>query len=1532
MGLHLACQSLRSKECSMALAGGVNTLISPRVTIAFSKAMAMSPDGHCKTFDSRANGFVRSEGCGVVVLKRLSDALAHGDPIHALIRGTAVNQDGRTTGLTAPNGRSQQVVLRRALSQSGIKPADISYIETHGTGTALGDPIEVEALAEVYGQSRAPGQPCVLGSVKTNIGHLEAAAGMAGLIKTIMAFKHETIPPHLHFQELNPNILLHNTPFVIPTEARTWPSGNTPRYAALSSFGAGGTNAHLVLEEPPQPARPSTPDELTAQDRSVVLTLSAHNAHALRSLAQRYTGFLSEQVDGTDVTLADVCYTASLRRTHHPERLALVGATATELATHLDAFAQDLPCPGLSLGNADDSNRPRVAFICSGQGAQWSGMARLLLQREPLFRQTIEQCDEAMRPFVSWSLLELLENDANNSWMEQDTMQPALFAMTVALGTLWKSWGVTPDAVIGHSLGEVAAAYLAGILSLEDAARVICRRSQLMHRAGGQGAVAMAELTVAEAQAVLVGYENELAIAGINGPNSVLLAGDPSALECVLELLQERNVFCRKVKMNVASHTFQMEPLVGELTAALAEVRPQPGTVPFYSTVQAEVIAGQHCTASYWARNVREPVRFGPTVQQLLTDGYTTFIEVSAHPVLLASVEQVMQHAGMSGTLLPSMRRGEDGRRVLCEGLGRLWTEGYPVDWAASLPAGRCVQLPTYAWQRERFWIEADTHGSGSARRPGAAGHPLLGMHLQAATQPITHLWEAELRSTSLPYLRDHRVQGSVVVPAAAYLEIALAAANAAYGSGAHAVGQMEFSQMLLLDEQTTQIVQVALTEDADGMASVQIAARPSTAAATQPWTIHATGTIYRGPERIMSTTACPELALIQSRCTEAVRHTDLYAALRERGFTFGPTFQGISELWHGPDAALARLQPAESVVTAAAAYHLHPALLDSCFQVAGALVTGAAPTSRNQGMWLPVQVERLRLFQSPANACWSYAHRSRAATANGDRFIGDIWLLTEDGQVVLEVEGLHLKRLEQRTTPADDLRMNDWFYEVQWQPVEHPDPPPARKPGRWLLFADGQGVGSALTTQLQIQGAQIVTVTPGTKFQRHSADHFSLDAADPAAFHRLLNEAFSADQEPCRGIIHLWSLDAPPLAQLNRTTPTAAIRWGSSSVLHLMQALAQAGWREAPRLWLVSSGVHAVSPDDQAEGVSQASIWGLGRVITNEYPNMRCTRIDLGSPSDMVTRAALFAEIWADSPEDEVALRSAARYVARLVPATLDRADATIPAVAGQDAFRLEIATADRPDGVQLRATTPPEPGPGEVAIAVHAVGVTARDLGYRPEQSATGLGLECAGVITALGTGVTGLSVGDAVVALAPGCCGSFVTTAAHLVAPKPAHLSFAEAASIPATFLTAYYALHHLVSLRPGKRVLIHAATGGVGLAALQMAWHTGAEIFVTVDAPEQQTFFQTNGRLPVFDLRSPGLVRDIMSFTNGRGVDLVLHTRPGISFGQSLACLAPGGQLVQLAQPARPGHLDLRQFKPNQSLVLVDLEAQIRENPV
>ncbi|WP_292877327.1 non-ribosomal peptide synthetase/type I polyketide synthase [Nostoc sp. NMS1] len=711
VAIHQACQSLRQGECQLALAGGVNLILTPQLTITFSQTRMMAADGRCKVFDSSADGYVRGEGCGIVVLKRFSDAIKDGDNILALIRGSAVNQDGRSNGLTAPNGISQQQVIRQALQNAKVQPAQINYVETHGTGTSLGDPIEVNSLKEVLMEGRAPDQLCYIGSVKTNIGHLEAAAGIAGLIKVVLSLQHGEIPPHLHLKQLNPYISLANTPLSIPTQRQKWPQQHQQRLASISSFGFGGTNAHVILEEAPLEIQNSKfkIQKIDAIERPVqLLTLSAKSKPALRELVQRYQTFLERN---SAASLADICFTANTGRSHFDHRLAIAAESTIQLRETLDAFASGKQTSKLVSNQLDSKQRPKIAFLFTGQGSQYIEMGRQLYDTQPTFRQTLDYCDEILRPYLEKPLLSVLYPTSQESSLLDQTAytQPALFALEYALFQLWKSWGIVPDVVVGHSLGEYVAACVAGVFSLEDGLKLIAERARLIQTLPQNGEMVAVFADEGRIAAIIQPYSQEVVIAAINAPKNIVISGVRQSVEKIIAALETEGIETRRLKVSHAFHSPLMQPILDQFQHIASRIQFQAPCIPIISNLTGQMLPpGYIPDASYWRRHTCEAVRFMVGINTLFEQGYELFLEIGSKPILSTLGKRQQQG---TATWLPSLVKGQDDWQVLLASLSTIYVQGIDVNWTGFDRdySRHLLSLPTYPFQRQRYWIAEDS-------------------------------------------------------------------------------------------------------------------------------------------------------------------------------------------------------------------------------------------------------------------------------------------------------------------------------------------------------------------------------------------------------------------------------------------------------------------------------------------------------------------------------------------------------------------------------------------------------------------------------------------------------------------------------------------------------------------------------------------------------------------------------------------------------------------------------------------------------
>jgi acyl transferase domain-containing protein/acyl carrier protein len=1732
----MACQSLVNYHCDMALAGGVTIRLPQKGGYSYQEGGIFSPDGHCRAFDAGAKGTIFGSGLGIVVLKRLEDALAAGDYIHAVIKGSAINNDGsQKVGYTAPSVRGQADVVAMAQAVAGVRPDTIAYIETHGTGTALGDPMEIEALTEVFRAATAAKSFCAIGSVKTNFGHLESAAGIASLIKTVLALKHKALPPSLHFEQPNPEIDFANSPFYVNARLSEWPDG-LPRRAGVSSFGIGGTNAHVVVEEAP-PSEQAKP----GVDRPLhLLSLSAKTPLALKELAARFEHYLAEHPADA---LPDVCFTANTGRSHFSHRLAIVAESSDQarqqLAAFVSAWERTLPaCSGYrephssleptAVGSISTleacASRPKVAFLFTGQ---YAGMGKRLFETQPTFRKALQQCD--LGPWTS-------------------ELGPSLFAVQYALAQLWRSWGIEPAAVMGQDAGEYAAACVAGVLTLEDAVKFI---------RGGDA--------------------------------------PPERL-------------------------YDLATPVGRLPR-----------IPMISSESG--------------------------VQSLFEQGYTV-VEIGP-----SSIRQ-------GAACLPSLHKGRDEWQQILESLAALYVHGVKVDWSGFDRdyQRRRLPLPTYPFQRERYWIEAGdtrkkTIGNGSSPH---ALTPLLGQRLRSALKEIQ--FESQLSANSPAFLNDHRVYGLAVLPATAFLEIALAGAANSFGSGPHALDQVVIREPLVLPENESRTVQLIIIPEAAENASFQILSLAAEQKEKAAWTLHATGkfrTAQPQGERLSP-------HAVRARCQNEISGKEFYQNVRQAGFQVGASFQAVEQLWWREGEVLGQIRLPQPLLDEAGVYRFHPVLMDACWQIFAVL--HQAMQQAPDDLYMPIGLDSLRLYGQAGTQLWSHLIRRPADGSQRETLTADLRLFDQSGQIVAEIDGLHMKRAPREALLRQSQKdFGDWLYEIKWRPkapvgqslpadylpapshiarqlepeltrlssvegaetyqrllpelealsfsyalnalrhlgcefrpaqrlavsslverlgiaqqhhrllgrmlemlreegiltkldsewevcrlpdVEDPeqrrhhlstqypagyaeltllgrcgkeladvltgrsdplqilfpdgalgeteklyqDSPPARiyntliqqtiatalqrlpegrtarileigagtggttqsvlpslasrqteyvftdisplfttraqekfcnhdsvryqvldierdpasqgfgdhqydiilaanvlhatrdlrqtlehvkqllapeglfvllegtgrqrwvdlvfgltegwwrfadtdlRPdypliseqnwlgllqetgftetaavsksastiilGRgptktssataettshsWLIFSDEQGVGQRLAEQLRARGEGCVLVFPGESFELTEPDHWTINPTRPEDFLQLIR------QTPMyRGVVHLWSLSAPQPHETTLANLEASQRLACGSVLHLVQALLQAG-TQSPPLWLVTRGAQPVGTGGASLAVAQTPLWGLGKVIALEHPDLRCVRVDLDPESEETEIDSLLEVIRSRDKEDQIAIRRGMRHVSRLTHS--DRHERKTQH-AGNEPVQLVVSTRGVLDNLKLQPVTRRQPKRGEVEIEVLVTGLIFRDvlnaLGMYPGDAGS-LGSECAGRISALGEGVEGFERGDAVIALAAASFSTFVTTPAALVVKKPEHLGFEEAATIPVNFLTAYYGLHHLAKMQAGDRVLIHTAAGGVGLAAVQLAQQAGAEIFATAGKPEKREFLRLLGIEHVMNSRSLDFAGEIMKQTKGEGIDIVLNSLTGEFIPKSLSVLRRNGRFLEIGK--------------------------------
>jgi len=1477
--MHWAIQSLREGEAQMALAAGVNLTLMPIGAVLTSRARMMSFDGRCKTFDASADGYVRGEGCGVLVLKRLSDAQRDGDHVLAVIRGTALNQDGRSSGLTAPNGKAQAAVLRAALNNAGLSPEDISYIEAHGTGTSLGDPIEVKALAEVYG-ARDPSRPLLVSSVKANIGHTEAAAGIAGVIKAVSVLQQEKVPPHLHLRNPNPLIPWEHIPFEVPRKSTALRhAGREPLRAGVSSFGFSGTNGHVILEQAPVP--PADPAVVASPVR--MLVLSAQSSPGLQDLAQRYVAHLSRS-DAPD--LARTVQAAALGRSHLNERLAVVAADNADAGAKLQAFlAGDVQA--VARARASSGMEPEVVFLFTGQGAQYPGMARELYATQPVFREHLDRCVALAAPLLKRSLLEVIAGDGDDAGLLDDTTytQPALFAIEYALAQLWRSWGVQPAAVMGHSVGEYVAACLAGVFSLEDGLRLIVARARLMGelpRGGAMLAIYADEHLVSEAVA---GREHLISIAAVNGPTNTVISGDATEVDLIARALATRGVETQPLAVSHAFHSHLMEPMLDAFEAEAGRVTFTEPRITLVSNLTGRIAGKEITTAAYWRRHLREAVRFSDSVATLLREGYDTFLEAGPTGTLLGMVKRCVGTEG--ALLLSSLRKGRGELVCLLESLGQLYVRGQRIEWSA-LPghtrfATRPVDIPTYPFQRQLYWQERkqplEAARLATLRTPSAL---LTGK--VASALPI---YQSEISLARQPWLAEHRIFDFTPFPAAGFLELAAAAGRELLGFNRFVLRNLVLREGLQLAAEVAITAQIVLSPGVDeNHRTVHVYSRDA-GAQSDAWRLHATMELVAGQavQPLQTMPVLPDGA-------ESLDAAGYYANLAAQGANYGPAFQGLSNiLVAGLDATAAVGLPA-AVAQTGKSHVMHPALLDAALQLVGVLLPGARDPQAGGDMYMPVGVDEFGVWQEGAQAALVHA-RIEPFAPGADSLKAEVTLTSEDGKPVAQVTGLAFRRVTraalQRALGAGAVAAagKDWHYDIQWrqqdtQSCTHPG-------GYWMVLHDGSELGDELTAKLSGQTGPVTVVYAADGFGQR-ADAWQVDATNPESVRMGVDAARKAAGCDPAGIVSLWSLPADVTDIADFDAVRSAQRRAILRCLPLARALGEL----QSRLYLVSRGAQSVA--DSVPDVAQAALVGLGNVLAAEVPALRCVRIDLDPQARPGESDLLLEAICCGDEEDRIALRDGRRYVARMVPGRLREDTPELPLL-------LEIPQRGQLDNLVLREVARPMPGVGQVEIRVQATGLNFRDvlnaLGAYPGDPGP-LGNECAGTITAVGDGVAHLRVGDEVISMVDRSFATWVVAPADLTVRKPSALSFAEAAAVPVAYMTAAHALRALGRIRQGDRVLIHAATGGVGMAAVQIALLAGAEIFGTAGTPAKRALAAKLGVRHVSDSRSLAFVDDFRRASNGEGVDIVLNSLAGDFIPASLDLLCPGGRFIEIGK--------------------------------
>ena len=1394
VAMHLAMQALRGGECEMALAGGVTVLSGPDALVEFSRQRVLSPDGRCKAFAEGADGIGWGEGVGMLVLERLSEAERNGHTVLATIRGSAVNQDGASNGLTAPNGPSQERVIRQALANAGLTPSEVDAVEAHGTGTALGDPIEAGALLATYGQERE--EPLYLGSVKSNIGHTQLAAGAAGVIKSVLAMREGTLPKTLHVDAPSSKVDWDLGSIELLTEAREWKPNGRPRRIGVSSFGISGTNAHLILEEPPTAAAEEEPSERGSGGAGELagltpLLLSAKSPAALQDQARRLAARLRDQ---PELDLPAVAASLATTRSTFERRAVAVGEDRDELLARLEALARGEAPEGTATGSGRPGGRP--VFLFPGQGSQWVGMGAELAAASPTFDRCLDECEEAFAPFVDFSVRDVvLGREGAPSIERVEVVQPALFATTVSLARLWEACGVLPGAVVGHSQGEVMAACVAGALSLSDAARLVALRGRLISTLVGSGAMISVSLPAPELEERISRWQGSIEIAARNGPRSTVLSVAEEARPEFLSECEADGVRVRTIPASAPSHSAFIDQVRDELLGQAAGLSPRSVEVPFYSTVGVEPIDTAGLDAEYWYRNMRRPVEFERTIRRLLDDGRRVFVEVSPHPVFALAVGETIESAledPDEAAVLGTLRREEGGPRDFAGSLAQAHAAGAAVDWKAFFAGSgaKTVPLPTYPFQRKRYWLDAsETAGDPASLGQHRLDHALLGAAVEEPDGAGLAL-TGRLSLHDLPWLADHALAGTVLLPGAALLDLALRAGEQA---GCPAVAELTMQAPLVLSEKGSVWLQVSVGEPDDaGRREVSIHSRPEAGAEEEPaeWTCHARGIVAPAEGELDGWRgAWPPPG------ASPLDPDGLYERLAAAGLEYGPAFQGLESAWGKDGEIYVEVALAEEQRAEAGRFAIHPALLDAALH-------GIAFMSDTGRAEMPFSWSEVRGSAPHATL------RGRLFPADGG--VG-LELFDQHGAALARVGGLALR-------PADAAGL-------------------ARSAGTGLLAVDWQ-----------------------------DADLDAVAGEEPAEVFALSSSPVSAEA-PCE----------PTVRALDRIQ--AHLAADGEGRLAILTAMAVAA-------------VEGESPDP-----SVAAAWGLVRSAQAEHPG----RFLLVDSDGSEASEAVLGEVLAQDTEPQLALRRGRVLAPRAVPV-----EKLGSLAAPSEPWRLETTSPGSLDGLELVAD--PHPGaplsPREVRVEMRAAGLNFRDvvvalgLGLAVGDS---LGSEGAGVVVEVGAEVDDLAPGDRVVGFVEHAFAPLAVAERALLAPVPAGWSFERAAAIPSVFGTARHGLEDLAGLHEGERVLIHAAAGGVGLAAIQVARRLGAEIYATA-GPAKWSVLEAAGISPerIASSRDTDFAEKFLAATDGEGVDVVLNSLAGEFVDASLRLLPRGGRFLEMGK--------------------------------